>query len=191
MCAVDYLPSYISSPRLTLRHWESTDAGAACAAVADSLDHLRPWMAWAAEEPPDDEDFLDMVAHWHREWKEGRGSVFGVFRDDVIVGGAGLHRRGGDAVEIGCWVHVDHLRRGYAAETAQALTDAAFLLPEVARVEIHHDKANSRSEGIPIHLGFSLLDETPDDVVALGEIGIDCRWVMYRRIWRKSHSPRP
>ena len=123
--------------------------------------------------------------------KEGRSNVFGVFRDDVIVGGAGLHRRGGhDAVEIGCWVHVDHLRRGYATETSQALTDASFLLSGVTRVEIHHDKANSWSEGIPRRLGFTFIDETPDTVVALGEIGIDCRWVMCRRTWEKTHSPR-
>ena len=52
-------------------------------------------------------------------------------------------------LEIGYWVHVDHLQKGYATEMARILTSAAFTVPGIERVEIHHDKANTRSGAIP------------------------------------------
>ena len=63
------------------------------------------------------------------------------------------------------------------------------LTPEAARaidrVEIHHDKANVASAGVPRGLGFELLSEGPDEVSAPGEIGIDCAWVVTRDEWTK------
>jgi hypothetical protein len=34
-----------------LRRWRAQDAEALGRAVAQSIEHLRPWMAWIAEEP--------------------------------------------------------------------------------------------------------------------------------------------
>lgn len=155
------------------------------AAIESSLEHLRPWMGWAAEEPSSRAERLSRIEHWHLGWEEGRDSVLGIFaRDGALVGGAGLHRRvGPGGVEIGYWVHVDHIRRGYATETAGALTGAAFELPDIERVEIHHDKANLASGGVPRRLGFTLVEEAPREVEAPAELGIECRWVMTREQW--------
>lgn len=110
--------------------------------------------------------------------------MLGIFKDAVVIGSAGLHRRvGPDAVEIGYWIHVDHTRNGYATEVAKALTAAAFDVPGIDRVEIHHDKANIASAGVPQRLGFKLVEETPDEVDAPGEAGIECRWVITRPDW--------
>jgi len=43
------------------------------------------------------------------------------------------------------------------------LTDAAFQIPGIERVEIHHDKANVASSGVPRKLGFELVEEVPDE----------------------------
>lgn len=66
----------------------------------------------------------------------------------------GLHRRvGPGAIEVGYWVHVNYLRRGYATPGAQALTAAAFQLSDVGRVEIHAADENKASAVIPRRLG--------------------------------------
>ena len=86
-------------------------------------------------------------------------------------------------MEIGYWVHVAHVRHGYATEMSEALTHLAFGIDEIDRVEIHHDKANVASAGVPRRLGFELLAESPDEIAAPGEIGVDCTWVVTREAW--------
>jgi hypothetical protein len=46
------LPSYIRTQRLVILQWTEADAPALNAAITDSLDHLRPWMSWAADGIP-------------------------------------------------------------------------------------------------------------------------------------------
>ena len=46
------LPKRIeASERLLLRRWVPEDAEGLGRAVAESVEHLRPWMAWIAHEP--------------------------------------------------------------------------------------------------------------------------------------------
>jgi ribosomal-protein-serine acetyltransferase len=66
----------------------------------------------------------------------------------------------------------------------RALTDAAFTVPAIDVVEIHHDRANLRSAVIPRRLGFTFVGEQPDVVSAPGEAGIDCTWRTTRMTWR-------
>ena len=61
-------------------------------------------------------------------------------------------------------------RQGYAVETAHALTAAAFDVPEVERVEIHHDEANVRSCAVPRSLGFTPGPERPDGISSPGRL---------------------
>ena len=174
----------ITSPRLTLRRWVAADAADLSAAVTANLEHLRPWMPWIAAEPASLVDRLALIAEWQTEWERGGDSVFGAFLDGVVVGSTGFHRRRGPgALEIGYWVHSDHTRKGYATEIAASLTSAAFTVPDIERVEIHHDKANIASAGVPRSLGYTFSGETLDAVTSPGEVGIDCRWVVQRDEW--------
>jgi RimJ/RimL family protein N-acetyltransferase len=184
---MERLPDLIHSERLTIRHWTEEDAPEMAAAITASLEHLRPWMAWVAHEPLSVKDRSTLIRRWRREWEDGGDTVVGLFADDIVVGGSGLHRRLGEAaLEIGYWIHVDHTRRGLATETAAALTTAALAIPGIERVEIHHDKANLASAGVPRRLGFTLVGEAPRDAEAPGEIGIECRWAMPREDWATS-----
>lgn len=86
-----------------------------------------------------------------------------------VIGCFGLHRRvGPGAIEIGYWVHVDFTGRGYATAGTRALTQAALALPDVTRVEVHTDEANTISAAIPRRLGYRLdrVDERPPDAPA-------------------------
>ncbi len=164
---------------MLLRRWVPDDAEALGRAVAVSTDHLRPWMAWIAEEPVPLERRRAMIAGWERDWSEGGDVVLGVFVDGRVAGGCGLHRRiGAGGLEIGYWIHVAFLRRGLATRAARMLTDAALALPEITRVEIHHDKANLASAGVPRKLGFEWLGESRDEPEAPADLGIEWRWRM-------------
>ena len=180
------LPELHATPRLLLRTWKEEDAGALSSAVSESLHHLRPWMPWAASEPLPLADRRRLIAEWDQAWQSGDEAVYGVFLDGAVIGGCGLHaRRGPCVLEIGYWIHVDFLRRGYATELSAALTGLAFGLDDIERVELHHDRANVASRGVPVALGYELVTERPDPVTAPGEEGVDCTWVMTRGRWRE------
>lgn len=172
------------SEGLLLRRWVPDDAEALGRAVAESADHLRPWMAWIAAEPLPLERRRAMIDEWEREWSRGGDAVLGVFVDGQVAGGCGLHRRiGAGGLEIGYWIHPRFLRQGLATRAAGLLTDAAFAVRGISRVEIHHDKANQASAGVPRKLGFEWLGEAPDAPEAPGDLGIEWRWRMQKDAW--------
>ncbi len=184
MWAMERLPSLIKTERLTLRHWTPEDVPALNAAVTASIEHLRPFMVWIAHEPMTVEARVDLINGWRRDWEVNGDSILGVFLDEKPIGSAGLHRRNGEnTLEIGYWIHKDFTRRGFASEVSAGLTDAAFAIPGVERVEIHHDKANTASAGVPRSLGFIMFVEAPRKIEAPGQVGIDCKWVMTREGW--------
>ena len=141
-------------------------------------------MPWISVEPVSLVDRLSLIDQWRTEWERGGDEVIGAFLDGVVVGSTGFHRRRGPgALEIGYWVHRDHIRKGFATEIAGSLTNVAFTVPDIERVEIHHDKANIASAGVPRSLRYTYAGETLDAVTSPGEVGIDCRWVMNRHEW--------
>lgn len=185
------LPSYLETQRLVLRHWTVEDISSKVRAVAESLEHLSPWMPWAPAEPTKTDDQQRIgVETWQSEWASGGDSVLGMFRHGEVVGGTGLHRRGPEnTLEIGYWLHVDHLGRGYATEAAAALTEAGFQIPSIEFVEIVHDQANVASRRIPEKLRYRLVEEAPREVVAPGEIGVAWRWRVSRSEWEGRPHP--
>jgi ribosomal-protein-serine acetyltransferase len=179
------LPDYLETDRLVLRTWQPEDAEALELAITASLEHLLPWMPWAASEPLAVDDRRTLIRGWEEARQEGRDLVLGVFLDGAVVGGTGLHQRiGPNGIEIGYWIHVDHVRQGYATELAGALTELAFTFDHIERVEIHHDRANIASGAVPRALGYELVAEKPDAVDAPGEEGVDCTWVVARDRWQ-------
>ena len=94
----------------------------------------------------------------------------------------------GGALEIGYWVHAAFVRRGIASKAAALLTDAAFAIPDIERVEIHHDKANSASAGVPRRLGYRFVGEQRDEVTAPADSGIECVWRIERDEWPGSRT---
>lgn len=177
------LPERIEGHGLVLRHWRVADAAAQERAIAESREHLRPWMRWAATSPPTDERRA-LLAQWERDWAAGGDAIYAIFRGRSIAGSGGLHRRRGPAaLEIGYWIHAAFVRQGIATAAARLLVDTAFAESGIERVEIHHDRANVASAGVPRGLGFRLVGERPNERDAPGEVGVDCVWVMAREDW--------
>ena len=168
-----------------LRHWRVEDADALACAIHESLDHLRPWMPWAADEPKPREEHVAMLEQWEAERRAGGDEYIGVWLGGAVVGSCGLHRRiGSSGLELGYWIHPAHLRRGLATEVASRLIERAFGDPSIDRVEIHHDRANAASGGVPAKLGFELVGDTRRGRVAPGEEGVE-------RVWRLRRAERP
>jgi len=176
-----------SSDSLVLRPWAESDADALATAITDSIEHLRPFLPWIAHEPLSLTDRRAMIAGWATDVQNGGDQIFGAFIGTRIVGGCGLHHRlGAGGLEIGYWVHKDHVRRGIATAMARALTEAAFADPEIERVEIHHDAANVASGGVPKGLGYRLVSTEPRPIAAPGETGVHLIWRFTRAEWAQS-----
>lgn len=152
-------PAYrIVTKRLVIRCYNPDDAPLLMVSIAESLDHLRPWMPWARNEPPDLQSEIQLIRHFRGNFDLGNDFVYGIFRLDEkrILGGTGLHtRQGPDAREIGYWIHKDFTNQGLATEVSAALTKVAFEVDGISRVEIHCDPANVRSASVPRKLGFT------------------------------------
>ncbi len=151
-------PAYrIATSRLVLRCWEPADAPLLKAATDMSIEHLRPWMPWAAHEPTTLEAKVALLRTFRGNFDLDRDYVYGIFdRDEsAVLGGSGLHTRlGPGALEIGYWIRADAINQGLATEVAAALTRVAFEVNGVQRVEIHCVTANVRSAAVPRKLGF-------------------------------------
>jgi ribosomal-protein-serine acetyltransferase len=172
-------PEIIDAPPAVLRRWRLDDFDELYQATIDSHDHLRPWMPWA--EIISREGTANFLAESESAWANGTEFSYAITLDDAIVGSAGLMtRREPGVLEIGYWVHQDYLRRGLATAAARALTDAAFDLPGVIRVEIVHDELNTASEAVPRKLGFTRVGTTPMTNPPSAGNGIGVIWRLIR-----------
>lgn len=151
-------PAYrVCTPRLVVRCWEPADAPLLHEAVGASLAHLRPWMPWAGAEPKGMDERVEDLRTFRGSFDLGVDFTYGIFdpTEAQVLGGTGLHPRTRErTLEIGYWVRVDRTGRGLATEAAAALTQVAFEVHGVHRVEIRCDPLNVRSAAVPARLGF-------------------------------------
>jgi RimJ/RimL family protein N-acetyltransferase len=166
---------------VTLRRWRAADSEAVCDLVLGSLEHLRPWMPWAAGFGP--EDAAQFIERCEQDWESGAAFNYAITSGGAAMGSCGLMARiGPGGLEIGYWVDAGHLRRGLATAAAAALVSAAFGLPGIDRVEIVHDEANVASSGVPRKLGFTEIARRPhpDGPETPAESGTDVVWRLTR-----------
>lgn len=152
-------PAYrIQTPRLVIRCWNPEDAPLLADAVTASVQHLRPWMPWAHAEPEELETKVQRLRGFRAKFDADEDYVYAIFTPDgrEVVGGTGLHARvGADALEIGYWISVRHVGRGYATEAAAALTRVGFEIHRLERMEIRCDPRNHASASVPRKLGYT------------------------------------
>jgi ribosomal-protein-serine acetyltransferase len=157
--------------RVVVRPYRESDAQALFEAVAESRDHLRPWLPFADEHQTVDESrhwIIQQVANW-------------ILRDDLIlsiweqatdryVGGTGLHPHDWEIgyFEIGYWVRASAEGHGYIVEAVRLLTEYALDTLKANRVEIRCDELNVRSAAIPQRLGYVLEGRLRNNLTAPG-----------------------
>ena len=166
----------LGSGEVTLRRVRETDADALYHAVLESLEHLRPWMAWVANGYTR-ADATEFVTGCQDDWATGSAYNYAIFVQGRFAGVASLMDRiGRGGLEIGYWLHPSYVGRGAATRTASLLATEAFRTG-ANRVEIVTDVANVRSAAIPRRLGFvEVARRSPQEPVTSGEEGLDIIW---------------
>lgn len=162
---------------------------AAVTAINESLDHLRPWMAWAAE-PATEAGMATFFAASAQLWDARKDFGYSIVdpANGAVVGGCGLHGRiGPTGLEIGYWVHVDWTGKGVATEASRVLTSAAFTIEGIERMRIQCEEGNVVSARVPEKLGYTF-----EGVVVPGEgtcAGRPTqRWTLERSAWNGALS---
>jgi len=152
-------PAYrIETERLVVRCYQPSDTQLLADSVMESVEHLKPWMPWAHSEPTPFEQRLDRVNRFRGRFDLKEDYIYGIFNleETQLLGGTGLHTRLGDnQLEIGYWIHKDHVNKGLVTESTAALVKVAFEIVHVHRIEIHCDPGNHASASIPRKLGFT------------------------------------
>lgn len=171
-------PERIALGRLELTRWQARDLADLQAAVSASIAELQGWLAWASDDRTAQRAFLETTS---RCWEAGERFEYAIRVRTGVAGGVGLMRRiGPGGLEIGYWVHSAHTGAGLAKLASAALTEAAFELPGVDHVEIHHDEANLASRAIAAGLGFELVERIQKTPAAALETGTDLVWRLDR-----------
>ena len=148
----------IETPRLLIRCYIPDDAAKLQTSINSSTQHLLPWIPWALEEPQEIDWMAKFIRQFRGQFDLGQDTVYGIFdkEEKEILGGTGLHNRvGKDAREIGYWINVNHIGKGYATEAVCALIKVGFEIEGLQRIEIHCSPDNTRSYNIPHKLGFT------------------------------------
>ena len=152
-------PAYrIETERLVVRCYQPSDAKLLADSVAENVEHLKPWMPWVHAEPEPIEEKEKRMLRFRGMFDLQQDYIYGIFNKEEtkLLGGTGLHTRlGADELEIGYWMHKDHVKQGLTTESTAALIKVAFEIIHIHRIEIHCDPANHSSASIPRKLGFT------------------------------------
>lgn len=152
-------PAYrIETERLVVRCYQPSDAQLLVESVMENVEHLKPWMPWAHNEPEPFEEKVKRVKRFRGMFDLNQDYVYGIFNPEETkqLGGTGLHTRlGANELEIGYWIHKDFVNKGLVTESTAALVKVAFEIIHIHRVEIHCDPGNQASASIPRKLGFT------------------------------------
>lgn len=150
-------PFRVETPRLVLRPWAPEDATTLQALVLANLEHLSPWMPWAAAEPETHAEKLRRILRWRAALELGVDFLYALEHREsgALAGGLGLHPRSAPVgLEMGYWIDRALAGRGLVTEAAAAATRAAFEVFGVAFLEIRHHPDNTASARIPEKLGY-------------------------------------
>ncbi|MCP4543095.1 MAG: GNAT family N-acetyltransferase [Chloroflexi bacterium] len=167
-------PDSFDTERLTVRSPMPGDGEELQAAVAESIDALRPWLPWADHVPTVEED-EELVRRGRARFltREDLWLLLFLKGTHTLVGGSGLHRIDWNVpcFEIGYWVRKCFAGQGYITEAVRGVTHFAFETLGARRVEIRCDARNEHSKRVAERAGFELEATLRNHAVAVdGEL---------------------
>ena len=149
------LPIRLETARLVLRRYEAADVKALEGDAVRSIDHISRFMPNARSELLGDRAAL--IADTRRAFDAGERYEYGIFLlSGSFVGNCGAHWVDDGELNIGYWVVLEHLRRGYASEAVRAVTKAGFAAG-VRRFVLNCHPDNTASIGVARATGFTYL----------------------------------
>ena len=143
--------------RVIVRPYRVQDAQALQEAVAESREHIRPWLPFADEHQRVEES-QNWIISEQAKWLLREDMVLSVWERETgrFLGGTGMHPHNWETryFEIGYWLRASATGHGYMTEAARLLTDYLFDALSATRVEIRCDERNSASAAIARRLGY-------------------------------------
>jgi RimJ/RimL family protein N-acetyltransferase len=153
------LPEELRGERVLLRPPRLSDAEAMLAAVEESREHLRPWVAWVDDQSTI-EQVRDYCVHCAARWLLRTDLTFGIFDAETgrYLGGTGLHEPDWELrrFEIGYWIRASATGNGFTTEAVRILRDFAFSSLDARRLELSCDVRNAPSRRVAERNGFVL-----------------------------------
>lgn len=146
----------LTTPRLTLRPYVSTDAAALCDAKHASHAELKLWMPWAQELPSLEKE-QGTIAYFQQKEADGKEWTLGLFLPDgTFLGSSGFRLDDKDvpSYELGYWLDSRHTGKGYMTEAVKAQTTFLFQQKDAQRVFIQCHSLNHASAAVAQRLGF-------------------------------------
>jgi ribosomal-protein-alanine N-acetyltransferase len=147
-------PTIAVQGELTLRPWREGDADAVRAAFADA-----GVQRWHVRRMDSDDEARDWIAGWAAQWTTERGASWAVADpDDRPLGQVGLRQVDLFAAhaQLSYWT-LPHARgHGVAARATRALTDWAFDVVGLHRLEVLHSVHNGASCRVAVKAGYPL-----------------------------------
>jgi len=120
-----------------------------------SIDHIGRFIPNARAELLGDRAAL--LADAGRAFDTGERFAYGMFwADGSYVGNCGVLWTGDDEMNIGYWVLLEHLRKGYASEAVRAVTAAGFVAG-IRRFVLNCNPSNAARIGVARSTGFTYL----------------------------------
>lgn len=143
--------------RVVVRPYQLADAEALQEAVAQSREHLRPWLPFA-DAHQGVEESRDWITNTMARWLLREEFAQGIWEAATgrFVGGVGLHPRDWEAraFEIGYWLRADAEGHGYMSAAVRLVMEMAARMLHANRLEIRCDARNRRSAAVAERLGF-------------------------------------
>jgi ribosomal-protein-serine acetyltransferase len=138
----------------SLRLLREADAEELHALIETNCDHLAPWLAWAAGHTH--ADTVEFIAKTRAQVVANDGFQTAIVIGAEIAGVIGFHSIDwvNRSTSIGYWLSEGWQGQGLMTTAARALSDHAFSVWDLNRVEIEAAAGNSRSRAIPERLGY-------------------------------------
>lgn len=155
---------HIESERLIIRTPVIEDHIAVNQAIVKSLPELRTYMPWADKAPTLEETKINLQQAIELAEKDVDIRLLAFSRENgKFISSSGLHKIEWriPRAEIGYWVRTTECGKGYAFETAQAITDYAMRELKFRRLEIIVSESNVKSWKIAEKLGYTLEAKQP------------------------------
>ncbi|MEP6871235.1 MAG: GNAT family N-acetyltransferase [Anaerolineaceae bacterium] len=159
-----------------LRRYEAADVKSLDGDAIRSIDHIGRFLPNAKAELLGDRAAL--IADAQRAFDAGERFAYGMFLPDgSFVGNCGAQRIDDDELNVGYWVLLEHLRKGYASKAVRAVTAAGFDAG-VRRFVLNCHPANAASIAVARSTGFTYLsteERVDSDGVRYGEMTWELR----------------
>jgi ribosomal-protein-serine acetyltransferase len=147
----------LESSRLVLAPVDTSDARELWLAVEASRPHLEKWLPWVPFTTDADASYRYAEAS-AVDWDNGRACRFTIRERGGrrLLGVVGLEALAQlhEGAELGYWLRLDSVRRGYMSEASRTLLDWAFRKVNAHRIRVAAATDNHASLGVIRKLGF-------------------------------------